>query len=259
MNVVALYRYPHPLTSDKWLYVGQGAKRDVDHRSGRSSFGRRFRKLFPDASLPQPVRWTEPAADSIEANNAETVAMFRYHTWHGYPGGMNLTLPGSDNYQDIGRLAARLHKERGTGIWGFTHEQRVRAGRISKETRSGVNGFTHEQHVEAGRRAGSVSGRNNRDRGIGIFKLTRDQLSNNGKKGGITGGSVQGRKNVESGHMLKVWGAAARSRLAEPLGFRASILRMARCKHWNIDRGKPCTCGRHQTSPFAPNRVVMSF
>ena len=90
-----LYRYPHPIIPGKWLYVGQGAKRDAAHRAGKTSFGRRFKRLFPGTSLPKPIRWEEPAKSQAEVNEAEIVSMFRYHSWYGYPGGMNLTLPGS--------------------------------------------------------------------------------------------------------------------------------------------------------------------
>jgi hypothetical protein len=51
-----LYRYQHPHDSARFVYVGQGGNRDRQHRSGKSSFGRRFKKQFPDAVLPQPIK-----------------------------------------------------------------------------------------------------------------------------------------------------------------------------------------------------------
>jgi hypothetical protein len=54
--VGTLYRYPHPLDPTRFIYVGQGAKRDVDHRRGSKEFGKRFKKKFPGIELPQPIR-----------------------------------------------------------------------------------------------------------------------------------------------------------------------------------------------------------
>jgi hypothetical protein len=167
---------------------------------GKSSFGRRFKRLFPDTPFPQPVRWEEPANNHLDANLAETVAMFKYHTWYGYPGGMNLTLPGSTDYRDISLIANRVHEANGTALWGLTKEQRAEASRLSQCTQKAKR--------------------------LGIFRLTKDQLSKNGKKGGTTGGPVQGRRNADNGHLAKIRQLATKSRLAEPLGFRAAILCM---------------------------------
>ena len=53
-----LYRYLNPLDSTKTLYVGQGRRRDSQHRTRNSSFGKRFKRCFPNCELPQPIRWT---------------------------------------------------------------------------------------------------------------------------------------------------------------------------------------------------------
>lgn len=193
-----LYRYPHPTIPDKWLYVGQGPRRDREHRSGKSSFGRRFKRFFPNTPLPQPTRWTEIVESHIETNELETIAMFRYHTWHGYPSGMNLTLPGSKDYESLGCFGS--------------HEDKVRAGHI----------------------------------------------------GGLSGGLTQGHNNTKSGHWNKVssLGAGAswsitgrevrrkngyRGTRSFSVGSQTAVIgsRIGICKRWNINRGKPCTCGKH--------------
>jgi hypothetical protein len=198
--IVHLYRYPHPFIRDKWLYVGQGTKRDKDHRSGRSSFGFRFRKLFPNIPLPSPVKWQEAVENQFDANRAETVAMFHYHTWRGYIGGMNLSLPGSRDYEKMAQYNGHLQGCRN-----------AENGHMAKIQRIGCGIGNQAQPLEA-------------------------------KK---LGGKTQGIQNVKSGHINRMHCLAASSRLTEPLGFRAGILRAALCQRWNINRGKPCACGKH--------------
>ncbi len=96
-----LYRYPHPFLSGVWIYCGQGENRDKRHLSGRSSFGRRFRQRFPGVELPQPILEAVEVQSQLELNEKETDWMRRYHTWRDYEDGMNLTLPGSDDYKDM--------------------------------------------------------------------------------------------------------------------------------------------------------------
>jgi hypothetical protein len=103
-----LYRYPHPFDPTRFIYVGQGAKRDKNHRSGKQGFGLRFKKLFLGVDLPRPIREIVEIENQLELNELETIWMFRFHTWHGYEGGMNLTLPGSDDYKNMAVLANRV-------------------------------------------------------------------------------------------------------------------------------------------------------
>ena len=101
-GVGVLYRYPHPHVAGKYLYVGQGSKRDHEHRIGRSSFGRRFYKQFPDTEMPRPEHWVVFISSQQELNEEEIIAMFENHTWCGYEGGMNLSIPGSVDYSIMG-------------------------------------------------------------------------------------------------------------------------------------------------------------
>jgi len=107
-----LYRYSHPFDTSRFIYVGQETNlkksRDRKHREGVSSFGRRFKKLFPGVELPKPIRRKFEVNNHIELNELETIWMFRFHTWRGYEGGMNLTLPGSKNYKELAKLGGLL-------------------------------------------------------------------------------------------------------------------------------------------------------
>ena len=106
-GVGVLYRYPHPHVAGKYLYVGQGSKRDGEHRIGRSSFGRRFYQQFPDTEMPQPEYWAVSVSSKLELNEEETIAMFENHTWCGYEGGMNLSLPCSADYESMSIVGHR--------------------------------------------------------------------------------------------------------------------------------------------------------
>ncbi len=107
-----LYRYPSPIDSAKFIYVGQGRRRDPEHRRGGSSFGRRFKKLFPNIELPQPTREQVEVQDIVELNELETIWMFKFHTWLGYAGGMNLRFPGDTDYKNLMTLEQRIENGR---------------------------------------------------------------------------------------------------------------------------------------------------
>ena len=173
-----LYIYPHPFVSGQWLYVGQGAKRDLDHRHAHSGFGRRFRKTFPGVELPRPVRWIVEVMNRFDLNDEETIAMFRYKTWRGYAGGMNITLPGSTDYINMGRIAV----------------QRGEMDRIRNLPQTKA-----AQH-EVGRVNGAIQGRKMVQSGQLAYIRTLPQS----KTGCRLGGHTQGRKNTESGHLATV-------------------------------------------------------
>lgn len=134
-----LYRYPHPLDSSKFIYVGQGAKRDQEHRSGKSSFGRRFKRDFPDYQLPQPVCVMIEVENQLELSEHETIWIFQYHTWHGM-GGMNLRLPEDKNWKSTGRMGGENQQRKYKVLGGFNQkrEDKVRggisSGRIAAES-----------------------------------------------------------------------------------------------------------------------------
>jgi hypothetical protein len=201
-----LYRYPHPLDPARFIYVGQGPNRDRDHRSGKQYFGRRFQKKFPGLELPQPIKEQIEVADHLELNELETIWMFRFHTWHGYPDGMNLTLPGADDYKRIARLG---------GLIG---------GRIAVET---------GQLKSVSSKGGQVGGRKAVEDSLGFCGRTPEQMVEDGHKGGSIGGLIGGPNR------FKLHGNPA-----TPEGIVTGG-RITCCLRWNIKRGKLCTCGYH--------------
>jgi hypothetical protein len=202
-----LYRYQHPNDPTKFIYVGQGPKRDKEHRSGKSSFGRRFKKLFPDDILPEPIKEQIEVYSTSELNEEETIWMFRYHTWWGYPDGMNLGLPGSSDYKNIGKIAGQMAVESGQ-VQSLGKKQ----GRKNVENGHLASIRTPENISKGTRRRNEIYGN----------PSTPESCARAGRIGG--------RKHVESGHIQA---------LGKIQGYIICCLR------WNIRRGKPCTCGKH--------------
>jgi hypothetical protein len=177
-----LYRYPHPHDPTRFIYVGQGAKRDQPHRSGESSFGRRFKRDFPNIELSQPILEVFEIVDQDHLNVLETVWMFQYKTWHEYSGGMNLTFPGSADYASMGKvggIASAL-------IPGHHSRAGKIGGRIGGKIGGKINGKlsvdngrlaslrTPEHQAEAGRRCIEIHGN----------RITPEMCSMGGKIGG---------------------------------------------------------------------------
>jgi hypothetical protein len=127
-----LYRYPHPDDFTRFIYCGQGAERDQEHRSGKSSFGRRFKHRFPDVVLPQPIIETVEAQNQTELSEFETIWIFQYHTWHGL-GGMNLRLPDDREWQNIGRMGGFNQDRKYKALGGFNQDRKdkIRGGTTS--------------------------------------------------------------------------------------------------------------------------------
>jgi hypothetical protein len=95
-----------------------------------------------------------------------------------------------------GRIIGNIHKQNGTGVCGMTTEQRREVVKKSNETnkknKTGLYGLTFEQRSENGKISGSIggkiSGKMNKELGRGICGLSKEELSDAGKKGGkITG------------------------------------------------------------------------
>jgi hypothetical protein len=177
-----LCRYPHPHDSTKFIYVGQGPKRDKDHRNGRTSFGRRFKKIFPNEELPKPIMEQIEVDDQIGLNGEETIWMFRFHTWRGYGNGMNITLPGLQDYRAFSRLAqlcwdkeARFQVQRKGGL--TSGRNAVKSGQMERMRNL-------PQSIEARRRNAIILGQKNRESGWA------ESL-----------GKEWGRKAVESGQL----------------------------------------------------------
>ena len=232
-----LYVYPHPHDPGKFLYVGQErteGKRDKLHRAGKTSFGRRFLRGFPGVELPQPIRREVLMLDTLVLNEEETIDMFRFHTWRGYPGGMNLLFPGSIDYQVMGKIGGpiggrisgciqgRKRVESGQIFTIATPEGSSKGGRKTLENKTGIHGRTPEQMTEdrriSGRiavesghlaslrtpehqaKAGCISGRKASESG----HLDRIRELPQTKKAARISGHIQGLKNVESGQLASL-------------------------------------------------------
>jgi hypothetical protein len=204
-----LYRYPHPHDPTRFIYVGQGPNRDAQHRSGKSSFGRRFKKIFPGVELPHSVREQIEVTDYVALNEEETIWMFWYHTWRGYLDGMNLVLPGSLDYKNMGKLGGggcfRQHPnlarengykvlERKVGIFApdFDHSVGGKKGGI-KNVETGHIQALGRKAVDSGQLAG-----------ITTFETCSKGGKAGGRIGGKIGGKVAGRHRAESGHCAKI-------------------------------------------------------
>lgn len=218
-----LYRYSHPQDSTKFIYVGQGSSRDKEHRSGRIGFGRRFKKRFLGMALPEPIKETINVSDQFELNEEEIIWMFRYRTWHGYPAGMNLTLPIFDDYKNLGKLSG--------SIQGPKNVENGHMERMRKK-------ITPEMWVEIHRKGGLVTGNNNIKTGH-IQRLGRENI----KSGRLA--SVTTKETCAAGgrRHFELYGNPGtfegRSKVGRIYG------RITCCLRWNIRRGKPCVCGNH--------------
>ena len=244
-----LYRYPHPNDPNKFIYVGQGPNRDKDHRTAQSSFGRRFKRKFPNTELSKPIKEQIEISNYLELNEEEIIWMFRYHTWSGYPDGMNLTFPGPLDYKRMGKLGGQAAVDSGQirelaksgiggriGVRNQSREAKVAAALRSIELYgppgtpegSRKGGFrVHELHPEQAVQNGYKAGNK-------IKKLYPKQFAEMSRKAhelhpdlNIRAGLVGGNKNVETGWIQR-------------------LAKRTNCLRWNIRRGKLCICGEHK-------------
>lgn len=235
---ITIYRYPHPFEDDKWLYTGQTTNlknRDVEHRKMRDGFGRLFKSTFPGVPLTLPDSHELEVESHLGANWEETVAIFRNHTWHA-EGGMNRTLPGSQDYLNLakiggkvtaslpghlskvgkigGSIAAKKHKENGTGIFGLTTEQRIangsKLGKLQVKNKKGIFKPGFDKTLGP-----SIAGRKNAEK-LGYLRRI---------------GIMSGKKKVESGEWDRI-------RLLPQTKEAQSKSGIKNChKRWHVKRG----------------------
>ena len=222
MTKGTLYRYSHPNDLTRFIYVGQGYNRDRFHRSGKSSFGRRFKEDFPNIELSQPIEEEFEIVDQAHLNVLETVWIFQFKTWYKY-GGMNITLPGSTDYKNLGKITGRINASIGHMNSIRTTQSCALGGRIGGRRRVELYGTpeTPEGCAKGGRATGGHNARKLIAQGRGIFGRSVEQHSKDSQ--------IAGRVNVKSGHMKSLGNSG-----------------IGLCYRWNIKRQKPCICGVHQ-------------
>jgi len=183
--------------------------------------------------------WHEPIMDKLEAKLEEIIAIFQFHTWRGYPEGMNLTLPGLEDYKHMGCL----------GAYSLSSKTRILAGKIGGKINGPINirKIPREILVSNGQKVGR---RNSEIPGY---------FSNLGRIGNCEGKSRGGHIAVESGQLARIASLGAKALPQEVLvrggktsgsknASKPGYLISLNCLRWNINRGKPCTCGKHMGS-----------
>ena len=136
----------------------------------------------------------------------------------------------------------------GTKYGCISGRKSVENGRLAalrkKNAESGALQAAGRKAVESGRLARLRTPEHQRNAGIAA-----------GKKS-VESGQIQalglewGRKAVESGQLARLrtpeHQRAAGLKAAQIPGHMTSINKMANCVRWNVRRGKPCICGRHE-------------
>ena len=166
--------------------------------------------------LPSPIREEVDVENQQELNELETIQMFQYHTWRGYRGGMNLTLPGSIDYKNVGilqpiesrRKIGQKLKEQNRGLFGLTEKQKKEVVIKGGKTTGAINLASGRwavvsqlcNRVVAAKKAGAIA----RDTG----QINRIQSKDASRRGGIT----QGNKAVESGQWDEIKGLGLHTR-----------------------------------------------
>lgn len=185
-----IYGYPRP--DGSIFYVGQSRnlqKRRKEHLTeSRPCLIPIDRYLRTLENPPEPVvlmRITSSTRQKLvdDLSFYETVLMFKHHTlvpWFPKDGGFNFRVPWPTDYETKGRIGCFIRNR----IHGSptTPAGRRKGGRAAgKQNWQRYGNFsTPEGRVKGGQTAGRLS----RERGIGLFALTFEQRSINGRRAG---------------------------------------------------------------------------
>jgi hypothetical protein len=185
--------------------------------------------------------------------------------------------------EEMGKIGGRIgirKMPREAMLRGASNAGKIGIKKMSREAK--VRGALNQPR-EAKVRGGLTQGLKHRENGTGIFSLTpeeRKQASSKGGRKAVESGHLAkvrtvehqreagrkgGRKSVESGHLARIRApldhTSEHQRRAGCIGGRiggpVSIRKMPReakvrggqisgCRRWNVNRGKPCTCGQHR-------------
>jgi post-segregation antitoxin (ccd killing protein) len=91
--------------------------------------------------------------------------------------------------------------ELGVGIHGLTCEEKKQYGKkgaeINRKNKTGIFGLSKNDLIENGSKGGKISGKMNADNKTGVCGRTREKMTEDGEKGGKISGKISGKKNVE--------------------------------------------------------------
>lgn len=107
----------------------------------------------------------------------------------------------TEQLKENGKKGGNKVKELGVGLFGMSEEEkrkaRIEGGKISGEKnkilKRGIFAMTEEEKQEARLKGASRS----KELGVGLYGLTYEQRSENGKRNGKITGKINGKKNVE--------------------------------------------------------------
>jgi hypothetical protein len=98
---------------------------------------------------------------------------------------------------NVCRNSGKKCKELGLGFFTLSTEQRRANVKKLQENKNGIFGLTENEKKEncakGGKTGGKISGKSNKENKVGIFRLTTEEMKENGKKGG----KISGKMNKE--------------------------------------------------------------
>ncbi len=194
--------------------------------------------------VPRPEGYSDSDYNFyLKACEAMDIARKKTYTEHG---GLNKISPliqalGHPMLEmEIGRIGGRI----GGPIGG---RRAVDSGQLASILE--LPQTKRAQHI-----SGSILGRKNIESGH-LARICDKGGYVQGRKNAESGqiqaiGRTQGRKAVESGHLARiaVLGGREGGRKNVESGRLANIRAKGNCQRWNINRGKPCVCGKHLPS-----------
>lgn len=163
--------------------------------------------------------------NQLELNEEETIRMFIYHTWRGYKDGMNLQIPGAEDYKNSGKFGGLSAAQSGQLEKARNYPERkekwaeIIQSEKAKENRK-IQGFKQgKKNVESGhwatlrtreiimmgaKAAGALAAKTGQINKIKTYESSLKGALNQKKEDKVRGGVTQGTKNVANGHLERV-------------------------------------------------------
>ncbi len=270
-----VYQYHDPNTGLP-VYTGHSVRLKARHKQHLTD-GSGFSKYLNSFDEPPKPVILQGFNSRVEAVECEIYHMFADHTWFSY-GGFNFVLGDLPNDPEglYRANSARMKTLQATPDFAKANSERMKARqaaltpgqRSERSRRAGIAAnaaMTPEQRSERLRRAGlayaAMTPKQHSERGRRISAaaaaMTPEQRSERAHRGAAA--MTPEQRSERSYHANAALtpkqrsersrrGAAAmtpeqRSERAHRGGARGG--RIGACKRWNINRGKSCTCGKH--------------